>query len=224
MVSKYCRYVNTGGIQSPRSRRIARVDAREVAPGLWRWTAPHPDWRPDPEPESAADWPEDVGCVLYLASDGAAVFVDPQLPPDVDEFWRWADERVGTRSVLVLTTIPWHERSRDAVARHYGASLAGDHDLPHGVELLPFPRADETMVWLPARRALVPGDRIIGTESGGLRLCPESWLRYLPSGMALEELREELGSLLAHPVERVLVSHGEPVLAGGGEALKRLLA
>jgi hypothetical protein len=42
--------------------------------------------------------------------------------------------------------------------------------------------------------------------------------------MTLEELREELRSLLALPVERVLVSHGEPLLAGGGEALKRLLA
>ena len=37
---------------------------REIAPGLFHWTAPHPGWDPEGEPGSPADWPEQVGCTL----------------------------------------------------------------------------------------------------------------------------------------------------------------
>jgi hypothetical protein len=79
------------------------------------------------------------------------------------------------------------------------------------------------MVWLPGPRALVPGDRILGDDSGGLRLCPESWLRYLGSGMTVNGLRVALRPLLELPIELVLVSHGKPVLEGGRDALDRAL-
>ena len=72
--------------------------------------------------------------------------------------------------------------------------------------------------------ATQPGDRILGAASGGLRLCPESWLGYLPSGVTIAGLRELLRPLLELPIERVIVSHGEPVLAGGRAALARALA
>ena len=75
------------------------------------------------------------------------------------------------------------------------------------------------MFWLPEQRALVAGDRVLGGGDGSLRLCPESWLGYLPSGLTLDELRLLLRPLLDLPIERVLVSHGEPVLADGREAL-----
>jgi hypothetical protein len=61
----------------------------------------------------------------------------------------------------------------------------------------------------------VPGDRLIGDGRGGVRLCPESWLRYLPGGVDLAALREAMAPLLELPVEMVLVSHGEPVLRDG---------
>ena len=67
---------------------------REIAPGLWRWTAPHPAWRPAAERGSPDDWGEYVGAVLYLGRD-AAVFIDPLLPRDEEQFWSWADERVA---------------------------------------------------------------------------------------------------------------------------------
>jgi hypothetical protein len=203
----------------------AEAPARQIDAGLWRWAAPHPEWEPAPEPESPADWPQDVGSVLYESTDGAAVFIDPQLPPAPQAFWDWADERVRGKSVLVLTTIRWHGRSREAVeARYRSDAWPADRGLPEGVELLPFDRAAETMVWLPERRALVPGDRIIGTSAGGLRLCPESWLRYLEDGVDLDDLRAELQPLLALPVERVLVSHGEPVTERAAAALAHAFA
>jgi hypothetical protein len=79
------------------------------------------------------------------------------------------------------------------------------------------------MIWIPEHGALVPGDRVLGDGSGGLRLCPESWLRYLPSGLRLSELRAELQPLLELPVELVLVSHGEPVLEQAHDALAAAL-
>jgi hypothetical protein len=79
------------------------------------------------------------------------------------------------------------------------------------------------MFWLEEHRALVPGDRVIGAGKGDLRLCPESWLRYLPSGLSSTELAARLGPLLDLPIESVLVSHGDPVIGGGRDALARAL-
>jgi hypothetical protein len=56
-----------------------------------------------------------------------------------------------------------------------------------------------------------------------LRVCPESWLRYL-EGYTQDDLRRDLRQLLDLPVERVLVSHGEPVLRDGRRELERALA
>ena len=184
---------------------------REIAPGLYHWTAPHPGYEPDPEPGSAAEWPEQVGCTLYQAPD-AAVFIDPLVP---DELWPAIDELVASRPVVVLTTIQWHSRSRSAVLRRYD----GRQDRPQGVDALAFTRFQETMFWLPGPGALVPGDRLIGDGEGGVRLCPQSWF---DTG-TVDELRAELQALLELPVEHVLCSHWDPVVGGGHAALQRAL-
>jgi hypothetical protein len=197
-----------------------------VRPRLWRWTARHPDAEEAPEPESPADWPPDVGCVAYAAPD-AFVFVDPLVPAEGEAFWKEMDERVAEhgRRVAVLTTIKFHRRSRDELAGRYSASTSrARKTLPQGVETIPIRGAEETMIWLPEPRALVPGDRILGNGNGGLRLCPDSWLRYLSSGINVPELRRALRPLLDLPVELVLVSHGEPVLREGRHALARALS
>ena len=193
---------------------------REIAPGLHHWTAPHPHWEPDPEPESPGDWPQEVGSVLFQAS-GAAVFIDPLVP---DDLWPALEELVAGRPVVVLTTMRFHGRSRDAVIERFGgAKVRHDAPMPAGVEALPFPRFDETMYWLPGPRALVPGDRLIGDGSGGVRVCPESWLGYIKPSVDVGALRVALASLLALPVEHVLLSHGAPVVGGGAAAVARAL-
>ena len=177
------------------------------------------------EPGSPADWSPDVVCIAYDAPD-AFVLVDPLFPDPADELWRELDalvERHGQR-VAVLTTIGWHRRSRDEFVRRYGASTSrASATLPRGVETIPIRRAGEVMVWLPEHRALVPGDRILGRDGGGLRVCPDSWLRYLRTGITGDELRDALRPLLVLPIELVLVSHGEPVLADGRRALAEAL-
>jgi hypothetical protein len=196
------------------------MEPTELRPGLYRWTAAHPSYEPNPEPDSPADWPEQVGCVAYQAPD-ALVLIDPLVP---DELWPALDRLAAGRPVAVLTTIGFHRRSRDAVAERYRASTSrAKKTLPTGVETIPISGAGETMIWIPEHEALVPGDRILGGRGGTLRVCPDSWLRYLRSGMTRNELREALRPLLQLPIELVLVSHGEPVLAGGRDALAEAL-
>ena len=193
---------------------------RELAPGLHHWTAPHPGHDPDPEPGGPADWPEAVGCTLYQAPD-AAVFIDPLVP---DELWPALDGLVASRPVVVLTTMGFHGRSRDAVlARYDGRKIRYDSPMPAGVDALPFLRFDETLYWLPGPRALVPGDRLVGDGAGGVRLCPASWLGYIEPAVSQEELRDDLRSLLELPVEHILCSHWEPVIGDGHAALARAL-
>jgi hypothetical protein len=199
---------------------------RELRHGLFRWTARHPDAETDPQPGSPADWGPDVGSVAYAARD-ALVLVDPLVPADRSDLGRELDElvRSHSRPVVILTTLQFHRRSREELAARYGASTSrAKKALPEGVETIQIRGAGETMVWLPEHRALIPGDRLLGGDSGGLRLCPESWLRYLPSKMKQAQLRKALRPVLDLPVEMVLVSHGEPVLSGGREALAKALS
>jgi hypothetical protein len=197
----------------------------ELRPGLWRWEARHPEATPSPEPGSPADWGPDVGSVVYAADD-ALVLVDPLVPEARDELQHEVDTLVEShgRPVRILTTLGFHGRSRDRLAERYDASTSrAKRSLPAGVETVQIKGAGETMVWLPEHRALVPGDRLLGDGAGGVRICPESWLRYLPSGMRHPELREALRPLLDLPVEMVLTSHGTPVLSGGRDAIARAI-
>jgi hypothetical protein len=197
----------------------------ELRPGLYRWTARHPDAEADPELGSPADWGPDVGSVAYAARD-ALVLIDPLVPAgraDLQEELDAVVRRHG-KPVVILTTLQFHRRSRDELAARYGASTSrAKKALPEGVETIQIHGAGETMVWLPEHRALIPGDRLLGGDRGGLRLCPESWLRYLPSKMTQTQLRKALRPLLDLPVEMVLVSHGEPVLSSGRDALAHAL-
>ena len=194
---------------------------QELEPGLWRWTAVHPEAVADPKPGSPADWPAEVGSVAY-AVDDALVLIDPLVP---DDLWPQLDELARGRSVRVLTTIGWHRRSRDEAVERYGASTSrARKSLPSAVIPITLRGAGETMFWLPEVRTLVPGDRLLGDGEGGVRICPDSWLGYLKGSIDGPGLRVLLAPLLDLPVERVLTSHGEPVLANGREALRRILA
>ena len=162
--------------------------------------------------------------MAYAAPD-ALLLIDPLV---ADDLWEPLDyvRRGHGRPVVVYTTIRFHRRSRDDVQRRFGArAVRRGADLPTGVEAIRIPRAGETMIWLSELRALVPGDRLLGDDVGGLRLCPAGWLRYLEPGLTHGELREALREQLLHlPVELVLVSHGQPVLENGRAAIERALS
>jgi hypothetical protein len=206
---------------------LAPADITQIDDGLWRWTARHPEWVAGAKPGSAADWPREVGSVAYSAGD-VLVLIDALVPEGGEALWAWLDERVAEHRgrVAAVNTIKWHRRSRDAVVRRYGATTSRARSaLPDGVVPIPIRGAGETMLWLPRPRALVAGDRLLGgPRAGRLRLCPPSWLAYLDRELRPAGLAEALRPLLELPVERVLVSHGPPVLRHGHAAIERALS
>ena len=201
------------------------MDVQELRPGLWRWTAAHPEW------EHAEHWGPEVGSV-YAELPGALVMVDPLVPQDdEDRFWEALDqdvERVG-KPVHVLLTVHWHERSVAAVLDRYKATLWRPEEkgeLPAGVHAEVVKGSDwvEALFFLEPHRALIAGDLLIGRDGGGIEL-PVRWFPKGEQDWAEQELKPELRKRLGElPVELVVVSHGEPVLEDGAAALERALA
>jgi glyoxylase-like metal-dependent hydrolase (beta-lactamase superfamily II) len=192
------------------------VPLTELAPGLRLWTTRHEEWK------------EDVGCVAVDTDDGL-VLIDPLDPP----------RELGSAE-HALVTVFFHARSTQA--RHVWAErrlvrrlasrgvevdrpfTVGD-PLPGGIQAFQTARKSEVVYWLPEHRAVVVGDVLLGAGAKPhatdepLRLCPERWLE----GATYDDLRESFKPLRELPVSRVLVSHGEPVLSGGGRALAAAL-
>ncbi len=192
----------------------------EVEPGLRRWTAYHEHWE------------EQVGS-LALETDDGLVLIDPIDPPR------------GLRSPdHVLLTVFWHGRStvelkakrvwahtrsaqplRNRGVQVTDAFKPGD-ELPGGLDAFATARVNEVVFWLPKQRSLAIGDVLLGAGAkpratrDALRFCPERWLGKGKH----DDLRATLQPLLTLPVQRVLVSHGEPVLRGGKAALARVLS
>ena len=192
----------------------------EVAPGLRRWTALHEEWR------------EEVASLAVDTDDGL-VLIDPIDPP-----------RGLARPDHVLLTVYWHGRSTGELgaprvwAAKRGArrlknrgvevtdAVENGAVLPGGIEAFATARESELVYWLPEQKAVVVGDVLLGAGAkprpteDRLRLCPQRWL----GTSSLDELRRSLRPLLDLPVQRVLVSHGEPVLRSGKRALAQALA
>jgi glyoxylase-like metal-dependent hydrolase (beta-lactamase superfamily II) len=212
----------------------------EIAPGLRRWTAPHPDW--EPSDGGSGGWERDVACLRLDSPDGV-VLIDPLIvggDPDL-----WAALNPSGQQVTVVVTLHWHVRSAAELAERYGARVwASEHvagrlgdvvtdvfedgdRLPGGiVGLDPVPVSnheteglvEEATLWLPEQRVIVVGDLLVGAADG-LRIWwsdredPLWESRVLPFVRRLAEL----------PVEMVLPAHGEPVTRDGRAELERAL-
>ena len=87
-----------------------QVDLQQVAPGLWRWTAPHPDWEEPKQEDDPADWPRDVGSVAYETA-GTLVLIDPLI--EAEDFAALDELAERNKGVAILTTLKFHRRSRD---------------------------------------------------------------------------------------------------------------
>ena len=68
------------------------MNVTELAPGLWRWTATHPEWT---EEEGGQEgWEPEVSSYALVEED-ALVLIDPLVPADDEErFWRALDDDV----------------------------------------------------------------------------------------------------------------------------------
>ena len=207
----------------------------QVAPGLWQLTAPR---RGRPSTKTG-----------YVLSDGEnTILIDPVIAGEPESLPAALDEIVRGR-IRILITTPYHVRDSALLWRRWHAEhqvtilghrlcasrledrsgfqpLQGGETLDGGVRAhsLGQRRNAEIPYELPSHRALAVGDRLLEID-GELRFWPprlsdshgdRSWYEqhYLPAVQALAQL----------PVERVLVTHGRPVLHDGADALTASLA
>lgn len=210
---------------------------KELAPGLWQWTRTHPEWHPKGF--------GDVVSSYALLDDAGLVIVDPLLEGEDDPELATLESK-ATGTVRILITMPYHVRSAEPIwkrlrARHdigiYGhanstsrladasgfTALEGGETLAGGIRAHSFgsPRRAELPFELPSHRAIAFGDVVVETGEGALRVwaqgsAKEPWWseRFIPTLRPLAEL----------DIERVLVTHGDPVVQQGARALAKALA
>jgi glyoxylase-like metal-dependent hydrolase (beta-lactamase superfamily II) len=208
---------------------------RELGPGLWHWTAPHPQWRPT-EP-----WDQAVSS--YAIDDGRGLLLfDPIAPPAEIE------ELAAERETAIVLTAPWHERDAQSLVERLGvpvftplpdtaehlmqrygltAEQAGDGSpdvvwllkegigeahvyaagdrLDVGVQAFPGQKPNDTVLLIESHRAIVAGDTLVDF-GGGLEINP----RWLRPEMTTKHVVDGLRPVLEKPVEHVLATHGGP--------------
>jgi hypothetical protein len=206
--------------------------------GIWRWTARHPEWHP-------SGFGDEVAC-FAVKTDAELLLIDPLLPADPAPVHELVDAKVGEDGIAVLITIPYHVRDAERLRRKHGkrctiwgheacasrlSKRAGFHpitpetELPAGVRAhaIGSPRRQEQPLWIPSHKALAFGDAVIET---GDRL--RVWEDDLDSEQRTRWYRERfiptLKPLLDLHPERVLVTHGAPVLGDGRAKLASALS
>ncbi len=206
------------------------MDVQRLADGLWRWTTPHPAW--DADGIGAAIWPQDVGCVYYESPE-ATVLIDPLIPEHPTERARFLtalDDDVERRAlpVAILRSVSWHERSCPELVARYAATMEAPPDV--GVHPLGDPEG-EVVFELPGHHTLVVADVLVGSDAigkapGAIALCPAIWQDGSDAQRTwwLAEAPRFVATLATHRLERVLVSHGTPVLADGSRLLAGAVA
>jgi hypothetical protein len=215
---------------------VLPAKANRIGPGLWRWTARHPEWHPGEFGLEVASFALDAGGDLLL--------IDPLLPGEDAAVLELLDGLAADRDVHVLITIGYHVRSAEELCERYGGRVYGPPNCasrlrntalltdlapgepgPAGVTAFPIgrPRRSERPLWLPSHAALAFGDSVVTTPDGELRV----WLWDPLDDKRLRWYRERYAPtfepLLDLPAERILVTHGEPVLEDGADALRAAL-
>jgi hypothetical protein len=158
------------------------------------------------------------------------VLIDPLLTDGLDELIQG--------EVVVAVTIPYHVRDSAQAVKRWGGTIVGhphvqrrlpegtpfhgDEDLPLGLRMHKVARLKERPLELPRSRALAFGDRVVGLEHG-LRVWLDRPITVERRKWFRRTGAPALEGLLEVEFDRVLVTHGDPVLTGGREALRDAL-
>src|SRR4051812_9321189 len=90
----------------------------KLAPGIWRWTARHPEWHPGEFGAEVAAFAVDAGDDLLL--------IDPIVPEDdSSELLDLLDRLADGRTTSSLITIGYHVRDAEQLAKRYGGAICG---------------------------------------------------------------------------------------------------
>jgi glyoxylase-like metal-dependent hydrolase (beta-lactamase superfamily II) len=210
----------------------------KLAKGLWRWTARHPEWHPGEFGSEVASF--------ALRAGKETVLIDPLLPPDPEPVLDLIGRKLGKR-LSILISVPYHVRSSEEIRDRFGdqaevtiwgheacrkrleddsgfhAITPGD-DLPAGASAYAIgnPRRHETPLFLPSHRALVFGDALAEVD-GRLRVWSEKKVDDRVESFYRNRFNPTLEPLLDLDFDRVLVTHGQPILNKGRGQLKKAL-
>jgi hypothetical protein len=210
----------------------------QLVDGLWRWTARHPQWHPGQFGSEVASY--------ALSAGHETLLVDPLLPLEPDAVLDLIERQLGER-LAILITIPYHVRSSEAIRDRFRGPVettiwghracrkrladgAGFHAFEPGDSLpgkasahrIGKPRRFETPLHLPSHRALAFGDAVVEVD-GALRVWSERRVDQKVSRFHRERFNPTLEPLLGLDFDRVLVTHGQPILDGGRRRLKEAL-
>ena len=210
----------------------------QLTEGLWRWTARHPEWHP-------GEFGSEVACFAAQAGD-TTLLIDPLLPPEQHPVLDAIDGTLGGRLAIIIT-IPYHVRSSEELWKRYRKdaettihghpacakrlksrsgfqAIETDQELPGGVTAHPIgkPRRYEMPLHLPSHDALVFGDAVAEWE-GRLRVWSADKVDAKVERFYRERFNPTLKPLLGLGAENVLVTHGQPVMGGGAQALRNAL-
>ncbi len=216
------------------------MSAAELAPGLWRWTARHPDWHP------ADDFGAEVASYALVAGD-ELLLVDPLLGDGDHDGAGAVLERLdalaaAATSTHILITIGYHVRSAEPLGDRYAAHIYGPKTVanrladtkaftilqpgvpgPAGTVAYAIgsPRRTEPRSGCPAQRARLRR-RAVTNPAGKLRMGPKprdaQQIAFYRSRFAptLDPLRDL-------PAQRILTTHGPPILHDGAAVLAAAL-
>ncbi|HUP00428.1 MAG TPA: hypothetical protein VM737_02780 [Gemmatimonadota bacterium] len=194
---------------------------REIAPGLHHWTAFHPEQR--------------IVVSSYYV-EGSRVLIDPMIP---GARFEWFEGRPAPETILV--TNRYHSRESSAFAEAFGCRVlchrAGlDHvrervpaaepfnhgaALTGGIEALAVPgqELDETVLYVPvAGGALTFADILLRDGEGPLSYAPDGWYGDDPPALKAR-VAKACHALLERDFRHLLLTHGEPIVDRGKEAL-----
>jgi hypothetical protein len=211
---------------------------QRLAAGLWRWTARHPEWHPGEFGSEVASF--------ALQAGPETVLIDPLLPPEPQAVLDLIEGELQDR-LAILISIPYHVRSSEELRKRFGKQVdttiwghpacakrlqrkTGFHAIEPGDELpggasaytIGKPRRFETPLLLPSHRALVFGDAVVELD-GGLRVWSHESVDKDVTAFYRERFNPTLKPLLELDFDRVLVTHGQPVMKDGKAELKSAL-
>ena len=194
---------------------------REIAPGLWHWSARHERIHADVS--------------SYLLDD--RVLIDPMVPP---EGLAWFESHGPPEHVLL--TNRHHDRDSWRLHEAFGCTvhcirngvyeIEGrgpvepfdfGSELPGGVVVHEVDAIcpDETAPYVPTHRALACADGVVRAAGGELAFVPD-FLMDDPDDTK-RGLRDAYARLLELEFDALLLAHGDPIVGDGKEALRKFV-